>query len=92
MVGAAEAAAIGLVTELVARGRQVERALELAEALAAFPQETLRSDRRAALEGLALPLEDGLALEARLGRERAAAALAGAERFARGEGRGGAGI
>jgi enoyl-CoA hydratase len=90
MVGAAEALAMGLVTELVASGEHVERALELAERLAAFPQETLVSDRRALLEGAGRPLEEGLALEARLGREVLATAVAGAARFAAGEGRGGA--
>ena len=91
-VHAPEALALGLVTEVVAAGRHVERALELAERLAAFPQETMLSDRRALLEGLGLPLADGLALEARLGTEVLAAALEGARRFAAGEGRGGAGL
>ena len=36
------------------------------------------SDRRALLDGLGLPLDDGLALEARLGREVLDAALRGA--------------
>jgi enoyl-CoA hydratase len=81
---------MGLVTELVPAGEHVERALELAERLAAFPQETLISDRRALLEGAGRPLQDGLAIEARLGREVLATALAGAARFAAGEGRGGA--
>jgi enoyl-CoA hydratase len=90
MVDAAEAQAIGLATAVVEPGTHVPRALALAEALAAFPQDTLRSDRRAALEGFGLPLEDALALEARLGREVLATALAGARRFAGGEGRGGA--
>jgi enoyl-CoA hydratase len=81
-VRADEALALGLVTEVVASGRHVERALELAAQLAAFPQETMLSDRRAALEGAALPLPDGLALEAALGRERLGAASAGAQRFA----------
>jgi enoyl-CoA hydratase len=79
-VDAAEAHAIGLVTEVVPAGEHVARALELAEAIAAFPQDTLRSDREAALA--ALPLADGLALEARLGRERLGTALEGARRFA----------
>ena len=39
------------------------------------------SDRRAVLEGEGLTLEDGLALEARLGRERLGDALTGARRF-----------
>jgi enoyl-CoA hydratase len=81
-VPAEEALRIGLVTEVVPAGGHVERALELAGELAAFPQETMLSDRRALLEGAALPLEDGLALEGRLGRERMSAALAGAQRFA----------
>jgi enoyl-CoA hydratase len=90
MVGAEEALAMGLVTEVVPEGRHVTRALELAEQLAAFPQETMLSDRRAVLEGLGLPLEEALALEARLGREVVVAGVTGAARFAAGEGRGGA--
>ncbi|NLT07310.1 MAG: crotonase/enoyl-CoA hydratase family protein [Solirubrobacterales bacterium] len=91
IVDAAEAHALGLVTEVVAPGGHLDRALELAEGLAAFPQETLLADRRAAIEGLGLPLADGLALEAGAGPATYAAALAGAQRFAGGEGRGGAG-
>jgi hypothetical protein len=49
------------------------------------------SDRRAVLEGAGLPLVQGLALEAQLGRGRLETGLAGAQRFAAGEGRGGAG-
>ena len=49
------------------------------------------SDRRALLEGAGLPLADGLALEARLGREVLATAVEGAARFAGGAGRSGAG-
>jgi enoyl-CoA hydratase len=79
-IDAAEAHAIGLVNEVVPAGAHVARALELAEAIAAFPQDTLLSDREATLA--ALPLADGLALEARLGRERLGTALEGARRFA----------
>jgi enoyl-CoA hydratase len=86
-----EAERFGLVTEIVAAGGHVERALAMAEAIAAFPQDTLLSDRRAVLEGAGLPLVQGLALEARLGRARHGLALEGAARFAAGEGRGGAG-
>jgi enoyl-CoA hydratase len=81
-VRADEALALGLVTEVVPAGRHVERALALAGQLAAFPQETMLSDRRAVLEGEGRSLADGLALEAALGRERLGAALAGAQRFA----------
>ncbi len=90
-VDAEEALRIGLVTELVAPGTQLERALELAERIAAFPQETMLADRRAAIEGLGTPLADGLALEHRLGSETLAVAVRGAARFAAGEGRHGAG-
>jgi enoyl-CoA hydratase len=89
MVDAREALQIGLVNEIAEDA--VERALALANGLAAFPQQTLLSDRRAALEGLGRPLADGLALEARLGRECLETALSGATRFAAGEGRGGDG-
>jgi enoyl-CoA hydratase/carnithine racemase len=81
-VDAREALSLGLVNEVVEPGRHVGRALALAEQLAGFPQDTLLSDRRAVLEGAALPLADGLALEAALGRERLATALEGARRFA----------
>ena len=90
-VEAAEALAIGLVTEVVPAGAHVTRALEMAEGLAAFPQDTMLSDRRALLEGLGRPLADGLELEARLGRDVLLTALEGARRFAGGEGRSGGG-
>jgi enoyl-CoA hydratase len=91
-VDAEEAQRIGLVNELAAPGRHLERALELAERLASFPQETMLSDRRAALEGMGLPLLEGLALEHRLGREVLDVAARGAARFAAGEGRHGDGL
>ena len=86
-VDAEEAHRIGLVNEVVEPGRQLQRALELAEAIAAFPQETMLSDRRAAIEGSGLPLAEGLALEARLGSGVLDVAARGAARFAGGEGR-----
>ena len=91
ILAAAEALAIGLVSELVAPGAHLERALELAEGLARFPQRTMLADRRAAIEGLGLTLAEGLALEARAGPEVFADGARGAERFAAGEGRSGAG-
>jgi enoyl-CoA hydratase len=91
LVGTEEALAMGLLTEVVPAGEHRARALEMAEGLAAFPQETMLADRRAALEGFGLPLADGLALEAQAGPAIFAAAVAGAARFAGGEGRGGAG-
>lgn len=81
----------GLVTERTPRGEHLERALEIAEGLAQFPQQTMLSDRRAAIEGQGLPLADALALEAEIGKESVEVALRGAARFAGGEGRGGEG-
>jgi enoyl-CoA hydratase len=51
-----EAERIGLVTEIVPPTTHVERALAMAQRLAAFPQDTMLSDRRAVLEGAGLPL------------------------------------
>jgi enoyl-CoA hydratase len=81
-VAADEALAIGLVNEIVPAGRHVARALELAEVIAGFPQETMLADREAAHAALGVPLAEGLALEARLGRARIRDALQGARRFA----------
>jgi enoyl-CoA hydratase len=91
LVDATEALALGVLTEVVAPGVHLERALAVAEGLAAFPQTTMLADRRAAYDGLALPLADGLAVEARNAAATRADAAAGAARFASGEGRGGAG-
>jgi enoyl-CoA hydratase len=49
------------------------------------------ADRAAALEGFGLPLDAALAVEWRHGAAVAAAGLQGAQRFAGGEGRSGAG-
>jgi enoyl-CoA hydratase len=91
IIDAREAFAMGLVTEIVAEGAHLERALALAEGLAQFPQRTMLADRRAAIEGFGLPLADALALEAAAGPEVFEDGARGAARFAAGEGRGGAG-
>jgi enoyl-CoA hydratase len=91
MVGAVEALAMGLLTEIVAPGAHLERALGLAEGLAGFPQRTMLADRRAAIEGLGMTLAEGLALESKAGPEVFEDGARGAARFAAGEGRGGAG-
>jgi len=91
MMDAAEALDWGMVTEVVQEGRHLERALEIAEGLASFPQETMLADRRAALAGFGLPLDAALAVEAMSGPAVFRVAQEGAARFAGGEGRGGAG-
>jgi enoyl-CoA hydratase len=91
MVPVDEAHSIGMVNEVVAPGAALSRALEYAETLATFPQETMLADRRAAIEGFGLPLDEGLKVEAAAGRATFEVAQRGAARFAGGEGRGGAG-
>jgi enoyl-CoA hydratase len=81
----------GLLTEVVEEGEHLDRALEIAEALAGFPQETMLSDRRSAIEGATLPLAESLRFEAEIGRASIETGLRGAGRFAGGEGRGGEG-
>ena len=85
---APEALSWGLVNEVVAAEKHVERALEIAEGLARFPQTTMLSDRRAAIEGAGLGLAEGLELEAEVGRGSIESGVRGATRFAAGEGRG----
>jgi enoyl-CoA hydratase len=91
IVDATEAQTMGLLTEVVAAGEHLRRAVELANNLARFPQPTMLADRRAAIEGLGMSLADGLRLESQAGPDTYLDAVQGAARFAGGEGRGGAG-
>jgi enoyl-CoA hydratase len=91
IVDAEEALEMGLLTEVVEPGKHLERALEMAEGLASFPQETMLADRRSALEGFGMSLEEGLAREAEIGGAVSGVGVEGAARFAAGEGRGGEG-
>ncbi|HEY2294121.1 MAG TPA: crotonase/enoyl-CoA hydratase family protein [Thermoanaerobaculia bacterium] len=90
-VYAGEALMMGLATKVVSQGDALRQAVKLAHTLAGFPPECLRNDRRAVYEGLGLPLDEGLKLEARLGADTLSSGepAAGAEAFAVGEGRGG---
>jgi len=91
MVPVEEAHAMGLVNEITPAGGHLDRALEYAEALAGFPQDTMLADREAAIRGIGMPFADGLKLEAQNGKKTLETAWRGAARFAGGEGRGGAG-
>jgi len=91
MVPVEEAHAMGLVNEITPAGSHLDRALEYAEALASFPQETMLADRHAAIHGIGMTFEEGLKLEAESGARTLEVAWRGAARFAGGEGRGGAG-
>jgi enoyl-CoA hydratase len=59
-----EAHRIGLVNEVVASGTCRERAIELAEQLAALPQPAMHTDKEATVRGFGRPLEEGLRIEA----------------------------
>lgn len=91
-VGAEEALRIGLVNLVVPDDRAVATALEWAEMIAGFPQETMLADREAAIRGFGLPLDEALKLERRLGWSTVNVGRTGAQRFAGGEGRGGSGV
>jgi len=90
-IGAAEAQRHGLVNRVVEPGRALAEAVALAERIANFPQAGLRHDRLSLLEQWGLPLSQALQNELRWGRKtmESGEALAGAQRFASGEGRGG---
>src|SRR3954470_19488693 len=92
-VDAAEALSIGLVNRVVPAGEALTAAQGLAAQLAAFPQTCLREDRASVLEQDGLDEAAALANEFRHGRTSLAAdTLAGAARFAGGEGRHGVGV
>ncbi|MFJ5209848.1 crotonase/enoyl-CoA hydratase family protein [Streptomyces nigra] len=86
-VPAAEAHAIGLANRVVPVGRARAEAEELAAALAAFPQECLRSDRASVLDQEGLDEEAAMRDELRYGTEVLARGMEGAARFAAGAGR-----
>ena len=86
-VEAAEALRMGLANRVVLQGQAREAALVLARQLAGFPQATMRADRESALRQWDLPLGEALQQEWARGRERIPDALAGAQRFAAGQGR-----
>ena len=88
-VSGEEALRMGLANRLVAPGRALATAVELARSLAAFPQLCLRADRRSSYRQWELPLEEALRLETRDALEviRSGETVSGATRFARGAGR-----
>jgi enoyl-CoA hydratase len=88
-VDAAEAHQIGLATQVVRPGQALDAAVELATALARFPQACLRSDRSSLLEASALDEHEALANEFRRGMQvvRSGETFDGAARFAAGAGR-----
>jgi enoyl-CoA hydratase len=66
LIDADHALGIGLVQEVVPPRQALARALELAEAISAYPQASLRNDRQSVYQGMSLPLPEGLRLEQQL--------------------------
>lgn len=88
-VSGEEALQIGLVNRLVDPGKALAVALELAHALAAFPQQGLRADRMSVYEQWSLPWDEARRNELKHGLRVLASgeSRAGAQRFASGEGK-----
>ncbi|RYX89731.1 MAG: crotonase/enoyl-CoA hydratase family protein [Comamonadaceae bacterium] len=86
-VEAAEALRMGLANRVVPQGQSLAAAVELAEALVKFPQRTMLADRMSAYRQWDLPVEDALHQEWERGKHCIADGVAGAGRFASGEGR-----
>ncbi|CAN5604288.1 crotonase/enoyl-CoA hydratase family protein [soil metagenome] len=87
-----EALRMGLVNRSVPKGTALAAAVALAHEIAVLPQGCLRNDRRSSFDQWDLSLIDALANETSLGLETVMSGetLAGAARFAAGEGRHGA--
>ena len=82
----------GLVNRVADPGEALDRAVELAKRISSYPQQTIRTDLKAIYEGMGVPLDRGLELEAWNGLHSMPTAQEGASRFAEGEGRHGRGI
>jgi enoyl-CoA hydratase len=59
-----EAREIGLVNEVVSRGKALERAQELAHEIAKLPQGAIRSDKESVMRGVGQTLQERLRIEA----------------------------
>ena len=88
-VGAEEAERIGLVNRVVDAGSALEFSIGLASEMAALPQKALRNDRLSTIEQWGLAWDDAVANEFRRGMDTISSGetVAGAGRFASGDGR-----
>jgi len=84
-----EALRMGLANRLCEPGAALDTAVALAAQIAGSPQRCMRSDRHSSYQQWGLSLEDALSIETGLGLQviRSGETLAGAARFAAGEGR-----
>ncbi len=90
-VGAEEAFDWGLANRLAEPGKALVEAKALAREIARHPQICMRNDRASALSQWSLTTREALAAEFALGEKtlQSGETLAGAAKFAGGEGRGG---
>jgi enoyl-CoA hydratase len=65
-IGVEEAERIGLVNEVVPKGKALARARELAREIAALPQGAIRSDKESVMRGIGRTLEERLRIEAEM--------------------------
>ena len=88
-VSGEEALRMGLANRLVERGAAEEKAIELAEQLAQFPQTCMRSDRLSSYEQWPMTQVEAIRNEFRRGKSviESGETIGGARRFAAGEGR-----
>jgi enoyl-CoA hydratase len=87
MINAEQALRMGLIQEVVPDGAALDRAVELAGMMAGYPWISLVNDRRAAYEGLALGLPQGIRREKEMHAEslKESEMLDGLERFKAGQ-------
>lgn len=88
-VSAREAFEMGLANRVVPAGRALESAIELAEQIAAHPQQCMRGDRRSAIEQWGMTEEEAMRNELRIGVDtiESGETVSGAQRFRDGIGR-----
>jgi len=88
-VGAEEALSMGLANRVVPKGTVRKEAEKMAAEIAKFPNHCMLSDRRSAIEGLAMPFETAMRNETRLGIRtwESGETVTGATHFAKGSGR-----
>ena len=91
-VGPDEALAIGLANYAAPAGKAPDRALQLANDIAAFPQNCMRADRLSAMRQWSLDMETALKAEIEGGLDvlKSGETLQGATAFTKGKGRHGA--
>ena len=63
VIDSQEAERIGLVNQVVPRGRSLEVAMEMARFVCTLPQPAIRTDKEAVVRGFGLPLDQGLRIE-----------------------------